>query len=139
MKKFVFAILLSVFVLAGCGTPVVEEETPVDDESTPVVEENVPAALDVETAKDALQDKHPDWDVSEMTVVVEESDENFATGGVGDGPGGGMFFAANTDDGWVIAWDGNGMISCADIEPYDFPTDMIPECYDYDTDTSVKR
>jgi len=135
MKKFVFAVLFPVFVLSGCGTPVIDENVSEDV----VVDENIPVVLDVETAKDALKVKHPDWDLSGMTVTVDRGDGNFATGGVGDGPGGGMYFAANTDDGWVIVWDGNGVISCADIEPYDFPTEMIPECYDYSAGISVKR
>jgi hypothetical protein len=135
MKKIVFTILFSAFILSGCGTPAVEE----DSSNDVVVDEKPSVVLDVETAKEALKVKHPDWDVSDMVATVDESDENFATGSVGDGPGGGMYFAANTDDGWVIAWDGNGLIGCADIEPYDFPTHMIPECYDYDTDTSIKR
>jgi hypothetical protein len=138
MKRLGFLLVVaSVMMIMGCnGGTVVDDGDVVDDDV--VVEDDV-APLDDEGAKAALQAKHPDWDVSAMIVTVHESDEEFATGGVGGEGGGGMFFAANTEDGWVIAWDGNGSIGCADVDPYGFPADMIPECYDYDTDTLVER
>lgn len=44
--------------------------------------------------------------------------------------GGGWWLAAKVGGEWVLVADGNGAIICADIDPYDFPTDMVPECYD---------
>ena len=133
-------MLFSALVLSGCSATITvddEKDAPAEEEA---VEETAPVAevFDVIVAKAALQAKHPDWALADMAVTVDESDESFATGTVGDGPGGGMYFAANTDDGWVIAWDGNGSVDCADIEAYDFPTEMLPECWDYETGTLME-
>ena len=82
--------------------------------------------------EEAFLNKYPDWMEYNMEIIVSEVDGDYASGGSRpkDGlAGGGYFFAAETDDGWVIAADGNGNILCSDIEPYDFPPDMIPECW----------
>jgi len=50
--------------------------------------------------------------------------------GKGEVAGGGYWFGAFTTDGWVIAADGNGSIFCEDIDPYNFPAEMIAECID---------
>jgi hypothetical protein len=43
----------------------------------------------------------------------------------------GSFLAATDGSGeWVLVFDGNEAILCADIEPYNFPAEMVPECYD---------
>ena len=97
---------------------------------------------DQELIKEAFQEKHPDWDLSQMDFLIQENTGMFANGSVGPkggGPGGGMFFAAKTDSGWEIAWDGNGIIECADIEPYSFPNTLIPSCYDSLTQETVTR
>lgn len=89
----------------------------------------------------AFANKYEDWDVDNIVIDLSTADAEFASGGVGfaDSFGGGYFYAANTADGWVIAWDGNGDVSCADIEPYDFPAEMIRYCYDYENDVTVER
>lgn len=53
--------------------------------------------------------------------------------------GGGLFFAAKTDSGWVIVSDGNGVVLCIDIADYAFPTTIIPECFDPDSGQVVIR
>jgi hypothetical protein len=42
--------------------------------------------------------------------------------------GGGYFIAAKVDGGWVIVYDGQATPTCSQIAPYNFPTDMVPEC-----------
>jgi len=42
--------------------------------------------------------------------------------------GGGWFLAYREPSGWIIVDDGNGIISCEVISPYDFPASMVPEC-----------
>src|SRR5690242_10491293 len=44
--------------------------------------------------------------------------------------GGGIWFAAKTTKGWSLASAGNGIVSCQDIETYNFPKDMVPQCLD---------
>ena len=53
--------------------------------------------------------------------------------------GGGMFYAAKVGGEWKIAWDGNGTVTCDDIEPYNFPVSMITECWDEASMSMVAR
>ncbi len=57
---------------------------------------------------------------------------NFAEGGIDfvDELGGGMWFAAKTNKGWELAYDGNGIITCDVVTKYNFPKEMIPGCID---------
>jgi hypothetical protein len=88
---------------------------------------------DQEQIKEALLEKNK-WNSEDVEVSISENDGVYArgmVGPVGGGPGGGMWFAKNVDGTWQIVWDGNGSIMCDALEAYpDFPTDMIPECYD---------
>jgi len=52
--------------------------------------------------------------------------------------GGGWWLAYNLPTGWKIVADGNGSVLCNDIEGYDFPTDMVPECWDEATSTLIQ-
>ena len=52
---------------------------------------------------------------------------------------GGWWLAAKTSGEWVIVADGNGTVLCSDIEDYDFPVSMVPECWDETTQTLVTR
>lgn len=95
---------------------------------------------DIETA---FKSKYPDWDMDTLEIKISKVEGDFVSGGigpVGGGPGGGYFFAAkNQSAEWVIAADGNGAIMCDDIQTYNFPTDMIPVCYDPDLGQEVTR
>ncbi len=44
--------------------------------------------------------------------------------------GGGIWFAAKTAKGWELAFAGNGIVPCDEINKYNFPKDMIPQCID---------
>ncbi|MBD3330428.1 hypothetical protein GF354_02755 [Candidatus Peregrinibacteria bacterium] len=107
----------------------------------PAMDETVVYPASKEDIKNALLDKNPEWDMDNVKITLSVSNEDFASGTVGfvGGGGGGYFYAANTEDGWVIAADGNGVIECSDIEPYDFPVDMIPECWDSEIMEPVQR
>lgn len=90
----------------------------------------------------AFAKKYPDWNMADMDITIATDQGDHASGGIkekGSMAGGGYWFAANTDDGWIIASDGNGSILCADIDPYNFPTDMIEECYNEATGVVVNR
>lgn len=43
---------------------------------------------------------------------------------------GGYFLAAREGENWVIIYDGQATPECESVAPYDFPTDMVPECLD---------
>lgn len=81
-------------------------------------------------------------DVATIEVTISDARDEFASGSsslVGGGPGGGYWYAVLVGDGWMIAADGNGVILCSEIAPYDFPIDMISECYDEATKQNVVR
>ncbi len=72
-------------------------------------------------------------DETKLVVTVNKIEGNYAKGGVvdvGSEVGGGYFLAAKTETGWVEVYDGQSNPTCAKIAPYDFPTDMVPDCLD---------
>lgn len=98
--------------------------------------------FDVSDIEQAFLNKYPDWAKYNMKITVSKQIGDFASGGSvprNEDAGGGYFFAAKTDDGWVIAADGNGNIVCSEIKPYDFPSDMISECWDDENMVLVER
>lgn len=79
-------------------------------------------------------------DENALTITVSKIEGNYAQGGASAQGGGGMWFAAKQDGTWRLVWDGNGTIDCASFSLYpDFPTSMVPECYDSATQKTVKR
>ena len=81
-------------------------------------------------------------DISEVQITTEgESSLEYMTGyvNVGEGEKGGIYFAARTSDGWVIAHNGVGVVYCDLVDQYDFPVGMVPKCYDIDTGISIER
>jgi hypothetical protein len=78
-------------------------------------------------------------DAASMTVTVSKIVGDFAQGGASAQGGGGMWFAAKVGGAWKLVWDGNGTISCASINQYNFPSTMIPECYDAETQKLITR
>ncbi|PIR07316.1 MAG: hypothetical protein COV55_00235 [Candidatus Komeilibacteria bacterium CG11_big_fil_rev_8_21_14_0_20_36_20] len=44
-------------------------------------------------------------------------------------PEGGIFLAAKVAGQWQLVFDGNGGISCTQMQPYNFPEEMISDCY----------
>ena len=104
---------------------------PTDSESEEEIVES-----DLELIKKALVEKHG-WSIENVNVTVSKNTGTHASGGVTiEGEmGGAMFLATKVDGEWVVVWDGNGSITCSSVEPYDFPTDMVSECWDESTGT----
>lgn len=70
---------------------------------------------------------------SKVEVTIGENTGTHAKGGVkevGSEVGGGYFIAAKKDGKWVGVYSGQANPTCEQIEPYDFPTDMVEECLD---------
>ena len=69
---------------------------------------------------------------SEVTLEIEEETDDHARGGVEFQPGGsensGIFLTAKVEGEWVLAFDGNGAVSCEQLEMYDFPEEMMEDC-----------
>lgn len=82
------------------------------------------------------------WDASELEVTISSIEGEFAKGTVKltDGMGGGLWFAAQENGVWNIVYDGNGIITCDQLANYqNFPTSLIPSCYDKQTETLIAR
>ena len=103
-----------------------EEETPVVDDETQII-----AAMAARHSKN----------VSDVDLTINENDGTHAQGlvkFVGE-IAGAWWLAAKDASGWTIVADGNGTVMCTDIAPYNFPTSMVPECWDDTTNTLVTR
>ena len=95
---------------------------------------------DIEQIREAMADKYHKT-LAETEISLSSIDDEFAKGSVhfSGEMGGGWLLAAKTEDGWVIVADGNGTVICGDIEPYDFPVEIVPECWDEATGLMVTR
>lgn len=93
----------------------------------------------LDAVKAALIAKHGS-DFSSLNYTLSKVEGNYASGSVSGTGGGGMWFAANVSGSWVIVSDGNGTTLCSDLTPYpNFPTDMIPQCWDSSTNKLITR
>jgi len=93
-----------------------------------------PTESDIEAIKQAFIDKY-NKSATEVQIEVNQFDGNFARGSVkfamnGEFGAGGIFLAYKEGSVWKLAFDGNGGISCSEMESYNFPIDMISDCYE---------
>lgn len=95
---------------------------------------------DKEVITKALALKH-NKPVDEVNVSVSQNTGTHAKGSVSfkGEAGGGMWFATAEQEIWTIVYDCNGVVPCADIDPYNFPVDMVPQCFDEATGNIVNR
>jgi hypothetical protein len=70
--------------------------------------------------------------LDQISLKVSRQETNHASGSVSFAgeAGGGLWLAANTDSGWQLAYDGNGIVPCDQILSYNFPASMVSECLD---------
>jgi hypothetical protein len=135
-KGVAFALIGFLIVLVGAGAYLagkkgvsIKISTPTPSPSaalstpTPTPEDEIPAI------KKAILTKL-NTDETQVTVSVNTVKGSLAKGTVGGTGGGGYFLAAKTAQGWIIVYDGQSNPPCSDIAPYNFPTDMVPECMD---------
>jgi len=114
------------------------------EESTAEGEKINKAIVDVQNDREKIKKAFGNkYGVTEDDVIVTISKSNgsYAKGTVefvGE-VGGGWFLAAKVDNSWIIAADGNGVVMCKDIEPYNFPTNLVSECFDETTSSVVNR
>lgn len=75
-------------------------------------------------------------------VTLSTKSGNYAKGSVtvmGE-QGGGLWFAANVYGVWQLVYDGNGIVTCSNLTAYpDFPSTLIPQCFDEGSNTLKKR
>jgi hypothetical protein len=67
-----------------------------------------------------------------IQVSVSQNTGQHAKGTVKDrnDVGGGYFLAAKVGETWIIVYDGQAQPTCSQINPYNFPKEMVPECLD---------
>ena len=108
----------------------------------PTLSQSISPKLDTdkEAIIKALALKH-DKSISKVNVTISQNTGTHAKGGVTfEGEMGGGMWLATTEQGiWTIVFDGNGVVPCADIAPYDFPVDMMPTCFDENIGDIVNR
>ena len=74
--------------------------------------------------------------LNDVSAEISENNGTYAKGLVNfAGEIGGGWWLDYKDNTWVIVADGNGTVMCSFVEPYDFPTTMVPECWDENTNT----
>jgi hypothetical protein len=79
-------------------------------------------------------------DAAKLNITVAKVSGDYAQGGASGEGGGGMWFAAKVNGLWKLVWDGNGIITCDSIANFpDFPSEMIPECFNEKTDKMIIR
>jgi len=108
-------------------------------EATPDKAESV-AKADEQMFKELFADKY-NKPIGDITLTIDENTGTHANGGVkfAGEIGGAWWLMAKSGGDWVIVADGNGTVPCSAIEPYNFPTSMVPECWDEGTGTLVVR
>ncbi|OGC45245.1 hypothetical protein A2V49_01435 [candidate division WWE3 bacterium RBG_19FT_COMBO_34_6] len=71
---------------------------------------------------------------NDLVIKISKIYGDYSLGGAVppvQGAGGGMWIGAKVNNNWKLVWDGNGTISCTDIDPYpNLPIEIVPECYD---------
>ena len=113
------------------------EVTPTAEVTVPVEEEG---KTDLEQIRELFADKYSK-PLGDVDVNISENTGTHASGGVRfEGEmGGGMWLAYNDGEEWILVYDGHGTIPCSSVDPYDFPADMVPECWDEDTSKLIIR
>lgn len=77
----------------------------------------------------------------EVEIEINKNADPYFSGGVhfSGEMGGGWFLAYKQNNQMIIVADGNGTVPCENIEPYDFPTDLAPECWNEATGVLITR
>ena len=71
-------------------------------------------------------------DETKAEITINQNTGQFAKGNIKEfeAVGGAYWLAAKTPTGWLCVYDGQANPSCSQIDPYNFPKDMVPECLD---------
>lgn len=160
MKKLGFAVL---FMILGAGlmwfyqnnlsidiklgkpsviSPTVSQPVQIIVPTVPV--ENLPSETpqvsDVDLLRTAFANKY-NKPFANAEVTINKNTGTYASGGIkfSGEMSGGWFLAYKQGGNWTIVADGNGTIMCASVALYNFPVDMVPECWDETTNKLIVR
>lgn len=146
-NRFLPLLLISSLFIGGCtiqpsntGLPIKNTEVTPTGKPTAIITPSVDETSVIKTTiKKAIVAKRGGG-ANELNISVSKIIGNYSQGGASGAGGGGMWFAAKINNEWKLVWDGNGIILCDDLKNYpDFPSLLIPECYDQKTDKLIKR
>ena len=107
--------------------------------------QKLPSKTDERGAKNSIKQafikKYPEQNWENTMIQILESTGKHARGLLGGAvtADSGYWYATKTAEGWRIVADGNGAITCTDIEPFDFPVFMIAQCWDSETESLIPR
>ena len=95
----------------------------------PIVTSTPNPTLEIEAIKKAVYEK-TGLNSTIADVTVSEYTSNHAKGGVKEkeAVGGAYFIAAKVDNEWICVYDGQSQPTCEQIEHFDFPKSLVPEC-----------
>jgi len=98
-----------------------------------IIQKATPTINESELIKQAVF-KKTGLTASQADVAINKNTGQHATGNIKEfeAVGGAYWLAAKTAEGWVGVYDGQSQPTCAQIAPYNFPKDMVPECLDKD-------
>lgn len=139
-------LFFSIVLLSACSlninlnqpspTPISQQPTEptqiIQSENTPT--SNLPTIEEQLTLFFATKFSRPQ---EEAILTVSQNTGTHASGGIifeGD-ISGGMWLAHNDNGNWVVDYDGNGTIACEKVEPFNYPSSIITECWDENTNT----
>lgn len=140
MKKLGLILILAVILLSGyylLGTKKNKTPDKIQASPSPTVQ-SIPVKDQIIKALS----KKNNWDASKVELNITTTEGDYAKGDVKfkDEMGGGLWFAAKVNNIWEIVYDGNGVITCDMLTNYEnFPKDLIPQCFDKQTDKLVQR
>jgi len=79
--------------------------------------------------------------LSETKVKVEKFTAYFAQGtfGFNNEAAGNWWLAGKEKGGWLLVAEGRETVSCEEIEGYNFPNEMVPQCYSQRLKKLIKR
>ncbi len=122
-----------VWLFWGKGTVL---ETTLTPSPTPTIKVEptvtpIPTIDESEAIKQAVFNK-TGLNASQAQISINKNTGQHATGNIKEfeAVSGAYWLAAKTNEGWVCVYDGQAQPTCAQIAPYNFPKDMVPECLD---------
>jgi hypothetical protein len=119
-------------MVAQTASVLLTQAAPVNPQTQPLPTQPVQAVSDETAIKQALLAKLG-WSETELDFKLSQNTGQVANGTVTkvNEPSGAAWFAGKDNTGkWVIAYIGQGMPNCSDIQAFNFPIDWISHCMD---------
>lgn len=94
----------------------------------------------IETLKLLFAQKY-EKKVEDINITISKREGNYIIGGVSFAGeiGGGIVLAAKINGAWKIVFDGNGTWTCEVVSAVEFPSTLVPECWDETTMSNLDR